>query len=113
MACENLGGSRAASRRRFNSAAILSAMTYMTATYELQHALKPEQFRELGRLVNTYGLQTFRFDEKTNRLHLDYDASRLKNSVVEHVLREARIPVVRRIAPEQPQSENKPAGVQA
>ena len=88
-------------------------MTYMTATYELQHALKPEQFRELGRLVNTYGLQTFRFDEKTNQLHLDYDASRLRNSVVEHVLREARIPVVRRISPEQPQSENKPAGVQA
>lgn len=88
-------------------------MTFMTATYELQHSLKPEQFRELGRLVNTYGLQNFSFDEKTNRLHLDYDASRLNDSVVEHVLREARIPVLRRVLPTQQQPETKPAAVQA
>jgi hypothetical protein len=70
-------------------------MTFMTVTYELQKPLKPEQFRELGRFANVYGLQTFRYDEKTNRLHFDYDASRLRESVVEHVLREARIPVLR------------------
>ena len=72
-------------------------MTYMTVTYELQHALKPEQFRALGAFANTYGLQKFRFDEKTNLLQFDYDASRLKESVVENVLRRARIPVLRRI----------------
>jgi hypothetical protein len=73
-------------------------MTFMTVTYELQDRLKPEQFRALGQFANTYGLQTFRFDEKTNRLHFDYDASRLRESVIEHVLRDARIPVLRRIA---------------
>ena len=113
MACEKLGAVTGCQPSPIQFCCYTFAMTYMTATYELQHALNPDQFRELGRLVNTYGLQTFRFDEKTNQLHLDYDASRLKNSVVEHVLREARIPVVRRIVPEQPQSENKPAGVQA
>jgi sulfite reductase beta subunit-like hemoprotein len=69
----------------------------MTVTYELQGRLKPEQFRALGQFANTYGLQRFRFDEKTNRLHFDYDASRLKEIVVEHVLRDARIPVLRRV----------------
>jgi len=74
-------------------------MTFMTVTYELQGKLKPEQFQALGCFANTYGLQRFRFDEKTNRLHFDYDASRLRDTVVEHVLREARIPVLRRVEP--------------
>ena len=73
-------------------------MTFMTVTYELQNPLKAEQFRALGQFANTYGLR-FRFDEKTNRLHFDYDASRLRENVVEHVLREARIPVLRRVTP--------------
>jgi hypothetical protein len=72
-------------------------MTFMTITYELQDRLKSEQFRALGQFANTYGLQKFRFDEKTNRLHFDYDASRLRETVVEHVLRDARIPVLRRV----------------
>jgi len=72
-------------------------MTFMTVTYELQSRLKPEQFRALGQFSNTYGLQKFRFDEKTNHLSFDYDASRLRNNVVEHVLREAKIPVLRRV----------------
>jgi hypothetical protein len=76
------------------------AMTFMTVTYELQNPLKPEQFRALGKFANTYGLQKFRFDEKTNHLHFDYDASRLKEIVVEHVLREARIPVLRKLSPQ-------------
>jgi hypothetical protein len=74
-------------------------MTFMTVTYELQSPLKTEQYRTLGQFSNTYGLQRFRFDEKTNHLHFDYDASRLKESVVEHVLRDARIPVLRRVPP--------------
>ena len=74
-------------------------MTFMTVTYELQDRLKPEQYRALGQFANTYGLQRFRFDEQTNHLHFDYDASRLREKVVEHVLREARIPVLRRISP--------------
>jgi len=72
-------------------------MTFMTVTYELQDKLKPEQFRALGQFANTYGLQRFRFDEKTNRLQFDYDASRLRESIVEHVLRQAKIPVLRRV----------------
>jgi len=75
-------------------------MTYMTVAYELQHALNPEQYRALGAFANTYGLQRFHFDEKTNTLHFDYDASRLKETVVENVLRRANIPVLRRVSPQ-------------
>jgi len=71
----------------------------MTISYELQDKLKPEQFQALGRFANTYGLQKFRLDEKLNRLHFDYDASRLRETVVENVLRQARIPVLRRVEP--------------
>jgi len=74
-------------------------MTFMTVTYELQKALTTEQYRALGSFSNTYGLQRFRFDEKTNHLHFDYDASRLRENVVEHVLRAARIPVLRLVPP--------------
>ena len=72
-------------------------MTLMTVTYELQYRLHPEQFRALGHFANTYGLQKFHYDEKSNRLEFDYDASRLRETVVEHVLRSSRIPVLRRV----------------
>lgn len=73
-------------------------MTFMTVTYELQNPLRAEDFRALGNFANTYGLQNFRYDEKAKHLHFDYDASRLRETVVEHVLREARIPVLRRVS---------------
>jgi hypothetical protein len=76
---------------------IISRMTLMTVTYELQNRLNPAQFRTLGEFSNTYGLHKFRYDEKTNRLMFDYDASRLQETVVEHVLRQSRIPVLRRV----------------
>src|SRR5271163_859458 len=88
-----------ARKRRPPRLAIIAYMTYMTVTYELQQALKPEQFRALGKFANTYGLQCFRLDEEKNLLHFDYDASRLREVVVEDVLRRARIPVLRRVPP--------------
>ena len=74
-------------------------MTLMTVTYELQEPLKAAQFKALGDFANTYGLHNFRLDEQTGYLHLEYDASRLKEIVVEHVLRGARIPVLRKLEP--------------
>ena len=73
-------------------------MTFMTMTYELQSPLKQEQLRALASFANTYGLQKFRIDEHKNLLHFDYDASRLKETEVEHVLRKAKIPVVGRVS---------------
>jgi hypothetical protein len=78
-------------------------MTFMTVTYELQNPLGLENYRALGKFANTYGLKRFRVDEKRNWLHFDYDASRLEDSVVQHVLREAKIPVVREVPREEVQ----------
>jgi hypothetical protein len=74
-------------------------MTLVEITYELQSPLTREQLGALGSFANTYGLRRFRVDEKQNRLSFEYDASRLKETEVAHVLRQARIPVLGRVEP--------------
>ncbi len=74
-------------------------MTLMEITYELQSRLTTEQLRALGSFANTYGLRRFRVDEKNNRLSFEYDASRLREIQVTDVLRQACIPVLRRVEP--------------
>ena len=71
-------------------------MTLVEATYELQSPLNEEQLRNLGTFANTYGLRRFRINDK-NHLSFEYDASRLKDTEVAHVLRQARIPVLRKV----------------
>ena len=72
-------------------------MTLVEVTYDLQAPLRPEQLRALGAFANTYGLRRFRVDEHLNRISFEYDASRLKESQVAHVLRMAKIPVERKV----------------
>jgi hypothetical protein len=74
-----------------------AGMTLVEVTYDLQVPLRPEQLRALGVFANTYGLRRFRVDEQLNRLSFEYDASRLKESQVAHVLRMAKIPVERKV----------------
>jgi hypothetical protein len=70
-----------------------ASMTLVEITYELQSPLTEEQLRQLGQFANTYGLRSFRVDEATNRLSFEYDASRLRETQVAHVLCQARIAV--------------------
>jgi hypothetical protein len=72
-------------------------MTFMVVTYELQRPLRNEQLRSLGEFANTYGLQRFHLDADGGHLHFEYDASRLTESVVENVLRAAKIAVIRKV----------------
>ena len=74
-----------------------AAMTLVEITYELQSPLSQEQLRSLGEFSNTYGLRRFRVDEAKNQLSFEYDASRLRETQVEHVLAQARIAVTRKI----------------
>ena len=71
-------------------------MTLVEATYELQKPLTEEQLRSLGTFANTYGLRRFRIDDKSH-LSFEYDASRLRETQVAHVLGQARIAVTRRV----------------
>jgi len=72
-------------------------MTLVEVTYELQTPLGTEELRRLGEFANTYGLRCFRVDEAKQHLSFEYDASRLRETQVAGVLRQARIAVTRRI----------------
>jgi len=72
-------------------------MTLVEVTYELQSPLSQEQLRSLGEFANTYGLRRFRVDEAKKQLSFEYDASRLRETQVEHVLARARIAVNRKV----------------
>jgi len=77
--------------------AIILRMTLVEVTYELQRPLDAEQLRALGGFANTYGLRRFHVDAEKRQLTFEYDASRLKEVEVKQVLRQAKIPVVRRV----------------
>jgi len=72
-------------------------MTLVEVTYELQSPLTEEQLRQLGQFANTYGLRSFRIDEATKCLSFEYDASRLRETQVAHVLGQARIAVTHKV----------------
>jgi len=74
-----------------------AGMTLVEITYELQSPLTEEQLRHLGQFANTYGLRSFRVDESKKQLSFEYDASRLRETQVAHVLGQARIAVARRV----------------
>lgn len=68
-------------------------MTLLEITYELQNRLTEEQLKNLAGFANTYGLRRFRYDEDKNHLTFEYDASRLRQTQVEHALGQAKIAV--------------------
>jgi hypothetical protein len=72
-------------------------MTLMEITYELQNPLSLAQLDRLGEFANTYGLRKFRVDKQHNHLTFEYDASRLRDTQVAHVLGKAGIAVTRRV----------------
>jgi hypothetical protein len=74
-----------------------AAMTLVEITYELQSPLTEEQLRQLGQFANTYGLRSFRVDESKKQLSFEYDASRLRETQVAHVLGQAHIAVTRKV----------------
>ena len=72
-------------------------MTLLEITYELHSPPSFEQLQRLGEFANTYGLRRFRVDEKQKLLTLEYDASRLRETQVAHVLGKAGISVVQKV----------------
>ena len=88
-------------------AGIIPGMTLVEITYELQSPLTQEQLRLLGEFSNTYGLRRFRFDEAKKHLSFEYDASRLRDTQIAHVLGRATIAVARRVSETGAQPEFK------
>lgn len=75
----------------------MRGMTLVEITYELQSPLTLDQLRRLGEFSNTYGLRRLRVDESKKQLSFEYDASRLRETQVAHVLGQATIAVTRRV----------------
>jgi len=73
-------------------------MTLLEITYELHSPLSLEQLNRLGEFANTYGLRKFHVEEKKNLLTFEYDASRLRDTQVAHVLGQAGIAVTRKVS---------------
>ena len=74
------------------------AMTLLEITYELHSTPTFDQLQRLGEFANTYGLRRFRVDENQKHLTLEYDASRLRDTQVAHVLGKAGIPIVQKMS---------------
>jgi hypothetical protein len=72
-------------------------MTLVDITYALQSPLTEAQLRRLGEFANTYGLRSLRVDEAKNQLSFEYDASRLRETEVAHVLGHAGIAVTGKV----------------
>jgi hypothetical protein len=85
----------------------MPGMTLVEITYELQSPLTPNQLRLLGEFSNTSGLRRFRFDESKNHLSFEYDASRLRDTQIAHVLGQATIAVARKVTETGAQPEFK------
>ena len=73
------------------------AMTLVEVTYELQGPVSLEQISRLGEFANTYGLRRFRVDAEHKHVSFEYDASRLRETQVAHVLGQAGIAVTRKV----------------
>jgi hypothetical protein len=74
---------------------IIARMTLLEVTYKLQSSLSREQLVRLGAFANTYGLRSVHVDEQKNQISFEYDASRLREAQIAHVLGQAGIAVTR------------------
>ncbi len=83
--------------KAFNAFCYTFPMTLLEAKFELQSPLTRDQLRALGEFANTYGLRRFQLDDTKRHLSFEYDASRLRETQVTHVLGQAGIAVARRL----------------
>ena len=61
-------------------------MTLVEVTYDLESPLSQEQLCSLGEFANTYGLRRISVDESNRQVTIEYDASRLRETQIAHVL---------------------------
>jgi hypothetical protein len=74
-----------------------TAMTLLEIRYALASPLTLDQLKQLGEFANTYGLRKFHLNDTKTELSFEYDASRLRETQVAHVLGQAKIAVGKRL----------------
>ena len=68
-------------------------MTYLEIAYRYQTIPGEKQMRAIDRVREVYGIQRVVFDEKERTVRILFDASRLKESAIARLLRQAGIDV--------------------
>jgi hypothetical protein len=72
-------------------------MTLLEIRYALSSPLTLNQLKQLGEFANTYGLRKFHLNDAKTELSFEYDASRLRETEVAHLLGVAKIAVGKRL----------------
>ena len=72
-------------------------MTFLEVCYRYPGKLTAAQLRRLGELTGVYGLRRIRVEEDRNLIHVEFDASRLKETEALRVLRGAGIPLSEKV----------------
>jgi len=72
-------------------------MTLLEIKFALASPLTLEQLKQLGEFANTYGLRKFTLNDAKTELSFEYDASRLRETEVQHVLGKAKIAISKKL----------------
>lgn len=70
-------------------------MTRVDATYRFTTPYQDDWNAAIERLHGVYGLESLKLGANLETLQVTWDASRLKTADVDHLLRQAALPVVR------------------
>jgi hypothetical protein len=97
MSTGQRGGAARASLQPARRACYTTAMTLLEIRYGLRSPLTLDQLKQLGEFANTYGLRKFHLNDTKTELSFEYDASRLRETQVAHLLGEAKIAVGKRL----------------
>ena len=73
-------------------------MTQMEVAYHYRTPPSEAAVRALDNVREVYGIRRLRFDEKSQIVRVEYDASRFKEPVVANLLRRAGMDIVERLA---------------
>jgi hypothetical protein len=73
-------------------------MTYLEVAFHYQSQPGEKELRALDSVREVYGIQRIWFEEKDRIVRVLYDASRLKEEAVAHLLREAGLDITDKLA---------------
>lgn len=73
-------------------------MTYLEIVYRYQSPPGEKEMRALDSVREVYGIQRMRFDEKERTVRVLFDASRLNESAVAKLLRQAGLDLQEKLA---------------
>lgn len=66
-------------------------MTFLISVFPYQSRVTEHEVRALDDIRDVYGIRALLIDEKSRNIRVEYDASRLKQSDIEFMLRNAGI----------------------